>query len=248
MKQHGYEWKEEYMNMMMNERGYSEQYRPLSAWAYFGLTLLYAIPVIGWIFLIVFTFSRKNINRRSFTRSFWIFALFFIIVSIISGSILFVTGSDLLKNIRTYLPDNIGGLNTFAERSANGLTTSKSVPATELPRTENTGRTTLVSLTELSAGKIQSQLSSGKSHSSFKDAMDSYERFFSEYVDFMREYTEKEQPISMLVDYGKMMQRYFEAMSGLEKINDEDLDSSDAAYYLEVTARIYKKLGELGNP
>jgi hypothetical protein len=53
--------------------GYSgpEQFRPLSAWAYFGYTLLFCIPVVGLICLIVFSFSSKNINRRSFARSYW---------------------------------------------------------------------------------------------------------------------------------------------------------------------------------
>ena len=29
------------------------------------------VPVIGWIFLIIFTFNTSNYNRRSFTRSYW---------------------------------------------------------------------------------------------------------------------------------------------------------------------------------
>lgn len=27
-----------------------EAYRPLSPWTYFGLSILYAVPVIGWVF------------------------------------------------------------------------------------------------------------------------------------------------------------------------------------------------------
>ena len=48
-----------------------EQYRPLSPWAYFGLQLLFCIPVVGFVFLIVFSFSRGNINRRNFARSYF---------------------------------------------------------------------------------------------------------------------------------------------------------------------------------
>lgn len=58
-----------------------EQYRPLSAWAYFGLQLLYAIPIVGLVFLIVFSFSRGNLNRRSFTRSYWCMYLILLIVA-----------------------------------------------------------------------------------------------------------------------------------------------------------------------
>ena len=47
------------------------KYRPLSAWAYFGYSILFAIPVIGFIFLIIFSCNGSNINRRSFARSHW---------------------------------------------------------------------------------------------------------------------------------------------------------------------------------
>lgn len=48
-----------------------EQYRPLSPWAYFGLQLLFSVPVVGLVFLIVFSVSRGNINRRNFARSYF---------------------------------------------------------------------------------------------------------------------------------------------------------------------------------
>ena len=59
------------------------QYRPLSAWAYFGLTLLFSIPVVGFIFLIVYSCSSANINRRSFARSFWCWLIIAAIVFVI---------------------------------------------------------------------------------------------------------------------------------------------------------------------
>ena len=48
-----------------------DKYRPMSAWAYWGLTILYALPVIGQIFLIIHALSGANINRRSFARSYF---------------------------------------------------------------------------------------------------------------------------------------------------------------------------------
>ncbi len=48
-----------------------EQYRPLSPWAYFGLQILFCVPIVGFVFLIVFSFSRGNINRRNFARSYF---------------------------------------------------------------------------------------------------------------------------------------------------------------------------------
>lgn len=61
----------------MSRFGYTgdERFRPISGWGYVGYTLLFSIPVLGLILLIVFAISDKNINRRSFARSFWCFML-----------------------------------------------------------------------------------------------------------------------------------------------------------------------------
>ena len=56
----------------ITEANLPAQYKPLGAWAYFGLTLLFAIPIVGFIFLIIFSVKKTNINRRNFARSFWI--------------------------------------------------------------------------------------------------------------------------------------------------------------------------------
>lgn len=48
-----------------------EEYQPLSPWAYFGLQILFAIPIVGFIFLIIFSINGSNLNRRNFARSYW---------------------------------------------------------------------------------------------------------------------------------------------------------------------------------
>lgn len=48
-----------------------EKYSPLSPWAYFGLQILFAVPIVGFVFLIVFSINKSNINRRNFARSYW---------------------------------------------------------------------------------------------------------------------------------------------------------------------------------
>lgn len=57
-----------------------EQFRPLGAWEYFGYSILYSIPLIGFIMLIIFSFNDSNINRRNFSRSFFCGLLVFIAV------------------------------------------------------------------------------------------------------------------------------------------------------------------------
>ena len=72
-----------------------EAYRPLSAWTYFGLEILYALPIAGWIFLICHAIGSRNINKRSFARSYFCvygIVILLVIVLLVSGVGLRITG------------------------------------------------------------------------------------------------------------------------------------------------------------
>lgn len=60
-----------------------DKYRPLTAWAYFGYSILFALPGVGFILTIVFSLVGSNINRRSFARSYFCVWIILIIASII---------------------------------------------------------------------------------------------------------------------------------------------------------------------
>ena len=67
----------------------SPKYRPISAWGYLGYDILFAIPIIGFILLIVYSVIDDNINVRNYARSYWcklivIFAVFFIVGLIVA--------------------------------------------------------------------------------------------------------------------------------------------------------------------
>lgn len=65
------------------------KYRPIGAWGYFFRSVLYMIPVIGWIFLVVHIFNDKNIVRRSFARCyFWTF-----IITLVAAAVLAILAS-----------------------------------------------------------------------------------------------------------------------------------------------------------
>ena len=70
--------------------------KPVGAWGYFGLKLLFSIPIVGFVFLIVFSFSRGNLNRRSFARSYWCGALVAAAISVIVLLLLAVLGQSVL--------------------------------------------------------------------------------------------------------------------------------------------------------
>ena len=70
-----------------------EKYKPLSAWAYFGYTLLFTVvQPIGLIFLIIFACSNSNINRRSFARSFFCGLIVILAIVLVAILILLLTG------------------------------------------------------------------------------------------------------------------------------------------------------------
>lgn len=67
-----------------------EKYRPLSAWAFWGYSILFSLGLIGFICAIVFACSDKNIARRNYARSFFIGWLFGIIIVVIMLVVFFL--------------------------------------------------------------------------------------------------------------------------------------------------------------
>ena len=81
------------------------EYRPLSPWAYFGLQMLYSIPVVGFIFLIIFSFKSDNLNRRAFTRSYWCALLVLggiaLIAAVVAAVIFAMGGAAVMESMGT---------------------------------------------------------------------------------------------------------------------------------------------------
>ena len=75
------------------------KYKPLSAWAYVGYNLLFTIPIVGFIFLLIFSFSDENINRRNYARSFFCSILLILpvcIIIIVLASIVMNSSTDTI--------------------------------------------------------------------------------------------------------------------------------------------------------
>lgn len=79
----------------------------------------------------------------------------------------------------------------------------------------------------------------------FKASMDSYEQFFDQYVEFMKEYKDSGDSVSMLADYTKMMEQYSDTMNKLNAVDQNSLSAADEAYYIEVMGRITQKLASV---
>lgn len=86
---------------------------------------------------------------------------------------------------------------------------------------------------------------SGGIRDDFKTAMDSYEKFFDEYVAIMKKYASNPNDMSILGDYTKYIGKYAQMMEDFEKWESEDMNAAETAYYVEVQGRITKKLLEV---
>lgn len=91
-------------------------------------------------------------------------------------------------------------------------------------------------------------VNTGDIRKEFKEAMDSYEKFIDEYVVFMKKYKASNgTDLSLISDYSKYMTKYAEMMEKFEKWESSDMNTKEAAYYLEVQTRVTKKLLEVAN-
>lgn len=77
-----------------------------------------------------------------------------------------------------------------------------------------------------------------------KAFLDEYEAFMDEYISFMKKYKDAGNSTQMLSDYLEIMQKYTEFATAVEDYDSEEMSAADAAYYLEVTTRVSKKLLE----
>ena len=79
----------------------------------------------------------------------------------------------------------------------------------------------------------------------FKQAMDSYEAFFDEYVETVRLYKENPTDAEILAQYSDMLTREATMVKEFDEWESTGMTTAEAAYYLEVHSRIYAKLAEV---
>lgn len=82
----------------------------------------------------------------------------------------------------------------------------------------------------------------------FKIAMDSYEKFIDEYVDILKKYQNSNgTDMSILSDYADYVSKYANYVEDFEKWESKDLNAEEIKYYIDVQARVTKKLLEISN-
>ncbi len=76
----------------------------------------------------------------------------------------------------------------------------------------------------------------------FKEAMDSYEAFYTEYCEFMKEYSENPTDLTLLAKYADMLAKAEEMNEAFEAWDEDELSNEELKYYLDVNNRVMKML------
>ena len=82
------------------EKHLPKSYRPISGWGYFWRTVLYAIPVLGWLILLINAIGSKNRNGRNFARSYFCALLVAIIIAVIGVVANYFTNNALVDLVK----------------------------------------------------------------------------------------------------------------------------------------------------
>lgn len=243
----------------------SEQYKPISAWGYVGYSILFSIPLIGLVFLIIFAFSDKNINRRSYARSYFCWLLILIVITALvsigtftglmngslknslarfQGAVHSITRRETKAASQPIIEEseqsNVPSLIEYMERQDSNLANADSgstVPAAAEPAIQesthdNSPRTSEEMVTVQVGGKTL------EIRRSFKDAIDSYESFFDEYIKAI----ESQDIIRM----SSMLAKYAQTLEAFENMDEGEMTDAELAYYTAVSAQIMGKLATAG--
>lgn len=61
-----------------------EEYKPIGMWGYLGYQILFAIPIVGFIMLLVFSLGgTTNVNLKNFARSYFCMTIIVLVLALI---------------------------------------------------------------------------------------------------------------------------------------------------------------------
>ena len=82
---------------MNNQNIINDNLKPISMWGYFGYQILFSIPIIGFIFILIYSFGgTNNINLRNYARSYFC-TLILVAILILAIALLSIYGIALYK-------------------------------------------------------------------------------------------------------------------------------------------------------
>lgn len=81
----------------------------------------------------------------------------------------------------------------------------------------------------------------------FKETMDDYEAWFDHYCEVMKKYQDNPSDLELMSEMTDLLSEETEMLEQMENMDQSQMNSAELAYYIEVTARIEKKLLEVAN-
>ncbi len=90
-----------------------------------------------------------------------------------------------------------------------------------------------------------SEADSGLLSPEFKKTMDDYEAWFDHYCDVMKRYQEDSSNLELLSEMTDLLTEETKMLEEMENMEQSEMNTAELAYYIEVTARIEKKLLEV---
>ncbi len=81
----------------------------------------------------------------------------------------------------------------------------------------------------------------------FKKTMDDYEAWFDHYCEVMKKYQENPSDIELLSEMSSLITEETTMLEQMENMDESEMNTAELAYYIEVTARIEKKLLEVAD-
>ena len=79
----------------------------------------------------------------------------------------------------------------------------------------------------------------------FKKTMDDYEAWFDHYCEVMKKYKEDSSNLELLSEMTDLLTEETKMLEELENMDQSEMNNAELAYYIDVTARIEKKLLEV---
>ena len=120
------------------------------------------------------------------------------------------------------------------------------IPETSTPDESLSEETEVAPSTDATTPESTESLVDGM-RPAFKEAMDAYEAFYNEYCDFLSKYAQNPTDFSLLGQYAGMLSKAGEMDEAFKEWKEDDMNSAELQYYLEVNSRVLQKLAGVMN-
>lgn len=158
------------------------------------------------------------------------------------------------NSLRSYMDIDLESASSDEDETAQPAATSEAAPAESADSSDAGSQSTTDQAMDAlgTIANVVSDATSGAVTPEFKEFIDSYESFMNDYCDFMEKYTGTETSgdtatlTAMMADYTSLLQQELEWVDKINAVDQSSLSAADSAYYLAATARVEKRLIEIG--